>query len=433
MTSVDDLSDLFKSLLTSETSQHSSIEGLAYTSLQPNIKEKLASDKSFLLDLIKALKDAPAKSPITYGALSILVNLTTYLPTLSEEQKKMTQLKAYANASKSSIAADPLNDESHVSARCKAVFEAGAIPVLVTHSQHGSLASLSLVVSVISSLSRNQKIRGQMAQQGAVKLLLHAYPLFPTSQVPAQRTTAHALARILISTNPTHVFGGSNPLSITSAIRPLLSLLQEDTTSEQRDLLPTFESLLALTNLASTDDSTRQIIIRLCFSSVEELLLSQNTLIQRASVELICNLTLSPEGVTLFADGSKQATQRLHILLALSDAEDFETRRAAGGALAGLSEWDTAVDAILKREGGVKLLLGLCKEEKEELRHRGVVCVLNVVSAPGEIGERGVKAVKEQGGMEVLKEVLRSTRNQEILEAAVEILKKLMTGVKFGI
>lgn len=432
MTSVEDLSDLFKSLLGSAGSQHSSIEGLAYTSLQSNIKEKLANDKSFLQQLIKALKEAPAKSPTTYGALSILVNLTIYMPTLSEEQKKMTQLKAYANASKSPAATDPLNNDVHVSERCKAVFEAGAIPVLVTHSQHGSTASLSLVVSIISSLSRNQKIRGQMAQQGAIKLLLHAYPLFPSSHASAQRTTAHALARILISTNPMHVFGGSNPLSITSAIRPLLSLLQEDTISEQRDLLPTFESLLALTNLASTDDSTRQAILRLCFPTIEDLLLSQNALVQRASAELICNLTLSPQGVALFADGSKQASQRLHVLLALSDAEDFETRRAAGGALAGLSEWDSAVDAILKREGGVRLLLGLCKEDKEELKHRGVVCVLNVVSAPGEIGERGVEAVTDEGGVDVLKDVLKSTRNQEILELAVESLKRVLGGEQAG-
>ena len=93
---------MFKSMLSTSTSQQSSIEGLAYASLQPKVKESLASDKVFLKNLIKALGEAPAKSPTTYGALSILVNLTTYMPALSEEQKRMSQLKAYANASKSS-------------------------------------------------------------------------------------------------------------------------------------------------------------------------------------------------------------------------------------------------------------------------------------------------------------------------------------------
>ncbi|TVY81486.1 Ring assembly protein, partial [Lachnellula suecica] len=368
-TSMEELSDMFKDMLTADGSQHSSIEGLAYASLQPKVKEKLASDKAFLKKLIKALGEAPAKSPTTYGALSTLVNLTSYLPTMSEEAKRMSQLKAYANASKSSAKPDPLNDDEHVSKRCQAVFEAGMIPILVTHSQHGSTASLGLVISIVFSLSKNPKIRGQMAQQGAIKLLLHAYSLFPEDNLPARRTTGHALARILISTNPLHIFGGSNPLPLTSAIRPLILLLTPDPAAEELDLLPVFEALLALTNLASTDDTARNPIIRLSFPQIEELLLSNNTMVTRAAVELICNLMSSPEGVEKFANGSKQASQRMHILLALTDSADFATRRAAGGALASLTEWDTAVNAILERDRGVKLLLGMCTDDGEEVRH----------------------------------------------------------------
>ncbi|KAB8294295.1 hypothetical protein EYC80_009718 [Monilinia laxa] len=425
-TTIEDLSDMFKKMLSTDTSQQSSIEGLAYASLQPKVKEKLASDTKFLVNLVKALNDAPAKSPATYGALTILVNLTTYQPPLTEEQKKLGQLKAYANASKSTLKPDPLNDDNHVVKRCQAVFEAGIIPVLVTHSQHGSIASLTLVTSIIFSLSKTTKIRGQMAQQGAVKLLLHAYSVFPSDSILARRTTAHALARILISTNPQHVFGGTNPLSLLSAIKPLLLLLEDDPTVEHRDLLPVFESLLALTNLASTDDSARNPIIRLAWPQFDELLLSNNKMVTRATVELICNLMLSPEGVSNFSDGSKQASQRTHILLALADAEDFPTRRAAGGALASLTEWDTAVNAILERERGVALLLGMCKEDEEEMRHRGVVCILNVLTAPNKVGEWGTKKVKENGGLEALKECLKKSRSQQVLEITVEALKKLI-------
>ncbi|KAL2069629.1 hypothetical protein VTL71DRAFT_14308 [Oculimacula yallundae] len=430
-TSIEELADMFRNMISTSTSQNSSIEGLAYASLQPKVKHSLASDKSFLKNLIKALGESPAKSPATYGALTILVNLTTYQPSLTEEQKRMTQLKAYANASKSSKP-DPLNDDEHVSKRCQAVFDAGVIPILVTHSQHGSAASLMLVVSIVNSLSRTTKIRGQMAQQGAVKLLLHAYSVFPTENVPARRTTAHALARILISTNPQHVFGGSNPLSVTSAVRPLLLILGDDPSVEHRDLLPVFESLLALTNLASTDDTARNPIIRIAFPQIEELLLSNNKLVTRATVELICNLMQAPEGVAKFADGGKQASQRMHILLALTDSEDFETRRAAGGAMASLTEWDTAVNAILERDRGVPLLLALCKEDQEELRHRGIVCVLNIMTAPGKVGEWGMKKVKEAGGVEALKECLKKSRSQDVLEITVEALKKLLADEKPG-
>jgi hypothetical protein len=422
---MEDLSDMFKNMLTTIGSHQTSIEGLAYASLRPTVKESLASDKVFLKALIKALGEAPTKSPETYGALTILVNLTSYPPTLTEEQKRLGQLKAYANASKSTKP-DPLNDDEHTAKRCQAVFEAGAIPVLVTHSQHGSNASLMLVTSIMFSLSKSSKIRGQMAQQGAIRLLLHAYSIFPTDNLPARRTTAHALARILISTNPLHVFGGTNPLSMVSAIRPLLILLSDDPTIEHRDLLPVFESLLALTNLASTDDTARNPIIRTAFPQIEELLLSNNKMITRATVELICNLMQSPEGVAKFADGSKQASQRMHILLALTDSEDFATRRAAGGAMASLTEWDTAVNAILERDRGAVLLLGLCKENEEELRHRGVVCVLNVLSAPGKVGDWGLQKIKEAGGIDALKECLKKSRSQEVLEITVEAIKRLL-------
>lgn len=431
VTSMEELSVMFKNMLSNDASQQSSIEGLAYASLQAQVREELSGDKAFLKNLVKALGEAPAKSPETYGALTILVNLTSYLPALTEEQKRMTQLKAYANASKSSKP-DPLNDDEHVSKRCQAVFDAGAIPVLVTHSQHGSSASLMLVVSIISSLSRNTKIRGQMAQQGAIKLLLHAYSVFPSDNVAGRRTTAHALARILISTNPQHVFGGSNPLSMTQAVRPLLVLLSDDPAVEHRDLLPVFESLLALTNLASTDDTARNPIIRIAFPQIEELLLSNNKMITRATVELICNLMQAPEGVAKFADGGKQASQRMHILLALTDSEDFATRRAAGGAIASLTEWDTAVNAILERDRGVNLLLNLCKEDEEELRHRGAVCVLNILTAPAKVGEWGMKKVKEAGGVDALKECLKKSRSQEVLTITVDALKKLLGNEKSG-
>ncbi|KAK2627830.1 hypothetical protein QTJ16_002476 [Diplocarpon rosae] len=431
-TTIEELSGMFKTMLSTTTSKESSIEGLAYASLQPKVKESLASDESFLKLLVTALGDAPAKSPTTYGALTILVNLTTYLPPLSEEQKRVSQLKAYANASKSPETEDPLNDDEHVLKRCQAVFDAGVIPTLVTHSQHGSIASLMLVVAIVNSLSKTTKIRGQMAQQGAVKLLLHAYSVFPTDNVQAQRTTAHALARILISTNPQHVFGGSNPLSVTSAVRPLLLILGDDPTVEHRDLLPVFESLLALTNLASTDDTARNPIIRLAFPQIEELLLSNNKMVTRATVELICNLMQAAEGVAKFADGGRQASQRMHILLALTDSEDFETRRAAGGAMASLTEWDTAVNAILERDSGVPRLLGLCKEDQEELRHRGVVCILNILTAPGSVGEWGMNKIKEAGGVDALKECLKKSRSQEVLEITVEALKKLLSDEKPG-
>ncbi|OTA53721.1 putative actin cytoskeleton organization protein [Hypoxylon sp. EC38] len=428
-TSIEDLSKKFSSMILKENQEGDkrlSVEGLAYATIQPAVKEEVAGNKELLKALVKILGDAPAKSPLTYGALSIFMNLTRYQPTQSEEEKKMTQLKAYANASGKLAPANPLNDDKHVGERCKRVFEAGIVPVLVTHSRHGSVASLSLSVSIISALSVTTNLRGQLAQQGAVNLLIAAWTALPDSESQAKRTAAQALARILISTNPTLVFGGTRARPQNSAIRPLIYILSPDPAAETRDLLPTFEALMALTNLASTDSDTRATIIRNAWSEIEEQMLSSNHLVSKAAVELVCNLVQCVEGVALYAADNPQAANRLHILLALADAEDEGTRSAAGGALASLTAYEAIVTGIVKRKRGVEVVLGLCKEESEDLRHRGVFVVNNMVSCEGEAGKMARKAVRENNGIEILKECAKSSRRAEVVEVTIQALKVLL-------
>ncbi|OCL12022.1 CRO1 protein [Glonium stellatum] len=432
----DDLILRFKEMvLSTETlSKQDSVEGLAYASLQPKVREELAKDHVFLRRLIETMADPTAPKPVMFGGLTIFVNLTTYLPFQSEEEKRMAQLKAYANTTKPSEP-DPLEDEAHVTARCKKVLDSGIVPLLVTCSKRASPSVLSQMLQILLSISQEKKHRGLMAQQGAVKLVLHIWDHIHAEEHPhassyspaSNRAAAHTLARILISINPFHVFSTASALPTTNAIRPLLFLLEPNPTAKTQNLLQTFEALLALTNLASTDDITRDAIIRLAWDKLmDDLILSPNTLVQRATVELICNLVASPKGVEKFADGSRRADNRMHILLAMADVEDVQTRSAAGGALAMLLGWDLAVDAVLKRDRGVEILLRLCKDESEDVRHRGVVCVRSVIGAPGEIGERGKAEVKKKEGLEVLKQLLITSRRQEVIQMGVETLKVLM-------
>ncbi|KAF2189563.1 actin cytoskeleton organization protein-like protein [Zopfia rhizophila CBS 207.26] len=431
----DDLISRFKSMVVSSetSSKQDSVEGLAYASLQPKVREELANDHKFLLRLISTMGDPETPKSVLFGGLTIFVNLTTYLPIQSEEEKRMAQLKAYANTTKSSEP-DPLENESAVTARCQKVLDAGIVPLLVSSSKRASPSVLSQMLHILLSLSKLKSHRGLMAQQGAVKLLLQIWDHIHAEEHPhassynsnSNRSAAQSLSRILISINPSHVFSTASAVPSSSAIRPLIFLLDPDQGSSHWQL-HAFEALLALTNLASMDEETQNNIIRLAFDKVcDDLLLSQNTLIRRASAELICNLMASPKCVEKFADGSKRATQRLHILLVMADVEDAKTRSAAGGALAMLLGWDLAVEQVLKQEKGVEFLLGLCKDESEDIRHRGVVCVRSIVGAPGEIGKKGKDAMKARGGVEVFKEVLKGSRRQEVVQIAVETLKILL-------
>ncbi|TGJ88560.1 hypothetical protein E0Z10_g246 [Xylaria hypoxylon] len=427
-TSIEDLSRTFTTLLLTdpESGKGHSVEGLAYATIQPTVKEEVAHNPELLKTLVNMLGGAPAKSVLTYGVLSIFMNLTRYRLVQSEEEKKMDQLKAYANAAGKLAAPNPLNDNDHVADRCKRVFEAGVVPVLVTHSRHGSSASLSLIISLVSSLSVTTSLRGQLAQQGAVNLLIAAWSVLPDTDANAKRTAAQALARILISTDPSLVFGGTRARPQNAVIRPLASILAPDPAAETRDLLPSFEALMALTNLASTDDDTRATIIRVAFSEIEEQLLSSNNLVSKAATELICNLVQCVEGAALYVADTPQAADRLHILLALADAEEEATRSAAGGALASLTAYEEVVGGIVKRKRGVEVVLGLCAEDSEDLRHRGVFVIYHMVSHDGEVGKLARKEIRDKNGLEILKTCAKKSRRAEVVEVTVQALKVVL-------
>lgn len=442
-TGVSELVQRFKGLMSESKAENIShaIEGLAYSSVKPVVKDELAKDSSFLRELITVLKKNITDSSVLYGGLMVILNLTKFLPNLSEEQKKMSQLKDYADASagkaKAAAAPDPLEEDEVVLDRCRVIIDAGAMALLVECGRVAMPSIHDLTAKILLALARRTKSRGTLAQQGAVKLLLGlAIPKQgnPSLATETTQNASHALARILISVDPAHVFPSSGFPQVTSAVRPLLSLL---TTSESapisvdqpRDLLPVFESLLALTNLASYphDDTPAELMVREGWPAVEDLLLSSNSRVQRAACELVCNLMTCESGIVKFADGSKRASQRLHILLALTDADDYPTRRAAGGAVAMLTEYDAAIAAVLERPRGVDLLLGLCQEDDDALVHRGAVCVRNLTcAASGEIGARAKDAVRAAGGIDILTACIKKTSNQAILQAGVEALKPLV-------
>jgi hypothetical protein len=424
---VHDLVGTFKKTLMGQgRNGGESIEGLAFASLKPEVKEELSEDPVFLKSLRKVLDDNIQNPEIVVGGLSVISNITQYPPNLSEEQKKMAELKAYANATKVPTTSG-LEDDQHIAARCNAIVQIDFMPVFIRLSKNGSSSVRRLIDGILLSLAKTQKNRGRLAQQGAIKLLVAHL----SSGEPSE-PAAHALARILISVDPSLVFPSSGTPHITSAVGPLAAMLSPTSSGLQdqpRDLLPVFESLLALTNLASSPEvSAANLIVRTAWDGIEDLLLSNNSMIRRATTELVCNLVAHDVGAAKYLDGSKRSAQRLHVLLALADAEDMATRRAASGALAMLTqEPGASTNAILDVKRGPAILLGLCSDgEEEDVVHRGLVCLWNLSCAPDPAGTRARQTLRDLGAVDVLKACLKRTRNPAIVQLGVEAMKALV-------
>lgn len=431
----EDLLPLFKKMMVGddEASKQSAIEGLAYISVQPRAKEKLTKDKAFLETLNSTLRLSHGNPNMIFGGLTIIDNLTRYRAQLTEEQRRVNELKAYANGAQAASTMDPLDEDAIVTKRCTALVAAGVVSTLATISKIASSTSFSTIFDILLSLSKTASLRGTIAKQGGVRLLLQSSAIIDrdsATHTRALRSAAQALARILISIDPALVFTSGSP-PLTSAIRPLLFLLTDDPNHDQngpRDLLPTFEALLALTNLASAPSpEAAETIIRLAFPAIEDLLLNNNNLIQRGATELVCNLTACASGIELFADDSNPSSgRRLHIILALADVDDMQTRRASAGALATITGFEGAVKQILARDGGVRILLNLCLDDDEGVVHRGVACIKNLVWTDVKTQSFARQKIRDQGGVQTLTTALQLSKNKDILELGASALKALL-------
>ena len=396
-------------------------EGLAHQSVRSSVKQKLVSDKRWLQIFMQELRQADTTSPAIFGGLTIVDNLTAHLPVLSEEQKRMAQLKAYANAAPSSTQPDPLNDERIVSARCKSLVDAGIVSAIVEMQKQLSPSCVALSLKIMLSLTRASKTRGTIAQQGGVKMLASSWSRLEgnsTQAVGTKQITGQALARVLISVDPSVLFGKSGNALLQTVVSALLFLLYEENgfaLEGPRDLLPTFEALLALTNLTSVpSNGSPSMIIKSARAKIEDLMLSNNENLRRAATELMSNLVQHPDGIVLFADATPEAAKRLHILLALSGSEDVGTRKAAGGALAVLTGFSEVLDAINKQDRGMELLLGMLDDESDEMIHRGVVCVTEIMGAQGSPAQAAREQMRKLGIREKLEVAKAQTQSPDI-------------------
>ena len=472
MVNESELASLMKNLVVSGDNPPAitnAIEGLAYMTIEPRIKEELSKDPNFLshlFDLIPRTKKNQVLSVLSatntaqvYGIAVIISNVCSYRPQLSQEQEQIAKLRRMADGPSSSglkpttPVSDQLDGDSRVKERCRRLVSAGVGNVLsrMVRVTDGRGVCVN-VAKAILGLIEDKENRGKLLQDGCSRALITIIRSFlPSATTPVNQVeesvliAIQALAKFAITATPLHVFGPDQG-STLDAIRPFSILLLHPSSS----LLQQFEALMALTNLSSTGPEVCSRISKSegLMNKVEFMLLDDNHLIQRASMELICNLIAGSEEVFDRYGGQEETASsksKLQILVALSDVEDCHTRLAASGALATVTSSLNACRALyslqMERRRVLPILAQLIDPKPEEesttpdpasaagLLHRGVVCIRNLLTSLDEAPLKALSlGVTDSGLGQGLVKVVKSnaeTQNMTILQPAAEALKKL--------
>ncbi|PCH34316.1 hypothetical protein WOLCODRAFT_135637 [Wolfiporia cocos MD-104 SS10] len=482
-TADDDLVRMMTRLVVSgdDTSLADAIEGLAYMSTDPHVKEMLVDDSPFLKRLFSViprrkgsaalLLEDTTKSPV-YGVSVIIHNLCSYRPRLTEEQAQVAKLRRMAKAPSSSgtpqeLEADPLDDDEHVKARGRKLVSCGVLDALTAAVRATDSRAVRLAVGkALLGLIEDKDNRGKVLQAGGAKaltlIIIGVLPSTKSSQSlqslqldASDIEPMQALAKLAITASPLQVFG-PNEGALYDAVRPFALMLVHPSAN----LLQRFEALMALTNLASSGGAVASRVAQAdgLLNKVEMLMLEEHVLVRRAATELICNLVGGCEDVWTRYGGTKApgAKSRLQVLAALCDVEDVPTRMAAAGALAVVSASPDACELLLelqRERHRVLPILGQLidpgvvspppagddvepddDEERESpvspgLVHRGVVCILNLFMVVREPAKRTELATEADriGIVRALVGVVKSSpSNSPALRPAAEAIKWLL-------
>ncbi|KNZ80661.1 Unc-45 like protein [Termitomyces sp. J132] len=460
-----------------ETSLADAVEGLAYLSVDPMMKEELSQDTVFLkrlFSLVPRRKTNNASGSIdtpttlAFGVLSIASNLCTYRPRLTEEQIQMEKLRNMASAPKANTKSSSpsiLDDDDHVRARIRRAIDVGVLDIFSLVIRSDTVAVRALTAKALLSIVEEKDNRGKVLQSGGAKVLMHiikqSMPFYQQSLSSAspqalETTTLdaiQALAKLAITSSPIQVFG-PNEGAMYDAIRPFSLMLQGSSST----LLQRFESMMALTNLSSqgTETATRIAKSDGLLQKVELLLLEDHTLVRRAAMELICNLIAGSDEVfeRYGGEDNPSATKsKLQIMFALSDVDDLPTRLAASGAVATLTSAPSACAAIISLQSDKHRVFSILaqlidpsvidrdnsEEEKESidlevhpgLVHRAIISTRNIFSGVSDkvLLEQLIREAEEAGLQHALMNLVKTQGGRVdagVLRPAVEALQVLM-------
>lgn len=344
---VDQLSELFiKEIQNSanDDNEDLAIEGLAYLSLKVSVKNRIRSNGDICLRLADAAKSSTKNTSIKFGTLVILANLSTSPNDVSQEQTSMHNLRMYAEMKNPGDEKEQeKEDEADVVAFNRDyILDLELISSLKVQFKNLSQGNRSQIIRIIYNLTKEVDCISECIKQGGTAILVE-FLVNSLSTDPFKLLASRSLAKILVNTDPKLIF---NKFSHLNAIPFLFDLIPSSDGSDldapitTRD---TYEALLALTNLATIDDSDDlcKIIAQTprYWDKLENLMLDETVQIQRSALELLCNLMVYPLpiAVKFFNFDNPKSVRNFNLLTKLLKLEDIQSQRAVVGIFANIA------------------------------------------------------------------------------------------------
>lgn len=344
---VDELSELFiKEIQNSanDDNEDLAIEGLAYLSLKVSVKNRIRSNGDICLRLADAAKSSTKNTSIKFGTLVILANLSTSPNDVSQEQTSMHNLKMYAEMKNPGDEKEQeKEDEADVVAFNRDyILDLELISSLKVQFKNLSQGNRSQIIRIIYNLTKEVDCISECIKQGATAILVE-FLVNSLSTDPFKLLASRSLAKILVNTDPKLIF---NKFSHLNAIPFLFDLIPSSDVSDLDGPITTrdtYEALLALTNLATIDDSDDlcKIIAQTprYWDKLENLMLDETIQIQRSALELLCNLMVYPLpiAVKFFNFDNPKSVRNFNLLTKLLKLEDIQSQRAVVGIFANIA------------------------------------------------------------------------------------------------
>lgn len=389
------------------------IEALSYMITMTSVKDAFVKRPLAVTSVFKV--DFPAsktsssdhhahvgyRSNVYYGIGYILHHVLTSESALKKKQMdgmEMTaeQYEELQKALKQKSALEDGDSPEKVQSRVKKLAKSrDVLTTLVQLLKYSTTKSQNVLeMAVLSALHAAEvaEIRGSLVQcgvfQSLIPLSMHYSGSPDASKDSAGKKTplakhqhgtkisnaaGQAIAKILISTNPNLI----STSSLFSSIRPLLDLCKGETQLLQ------FEALMALTNIASVSDETKNRIITepQGLATLQYLQFSEHELVRRAATEALCNLLPNEEVIEKIFMNEEKIRLWLAFASVEEEEEDFETARAAGGALAMVSQVPQ-VSWLLMKHGGLQAFTRVIEVSKhDESLHRAFFAMENMLEA----------------------------------------------------